>query len=93
MKAKAKRKTTLTSSEDMALQFLENLMAFHQDDLGLGTEARNAVITKCVALVALAFELPPTGDEDVVNIEETAGTLVHVLNELRRFRLKQMMVQ
>jgi hypothetical protein len=91
--AKAKRKTKSASPEDMALQFIENLMVFHQDDLGLGTEARNAVITKCVALVALAFELPPTGDEDVVNIEETAGTLVHVLNELRRFRLKQMMVQ
>jgi hypothetical protein len=90
--AKAKRKITSASPEDMAMQFLENLMAFHQDDLGLGTEARDAVITKCVALVALAFELPPTGNEDFVNIEETAGTLVHVSNELRRLRLKHVMV-
>lgn len=72
--------------EAMAMQFLNTLMEFHKDDLFRSTEAKDAVITKCVALVALSFELPPTGDEDVVNIEETACTLVHVLNELRSLR-------
>jgi hypothetical protein len=92
MKVKAKRKTTVASSEDMAKQFLQNLMEFHRDDLLHDDEVRDAVLVKWIALVALAFDLPPTGDEDVVNIEETGGILVHVLNELRRFRLKRAMV-
>jgi hypothetical protein len=89
MKAKAKqRKALQRAPEDMAMQFLENLMAFHADDLRyLGTEARDAVICKSVALVALAFDLPPTSADAVVNIEETASGLVHALNELRRLRL------
>jgi hypothetical protein len=87
--AKSKPKTIKLSPEDMAMQFLENLMAFHADDIRyLGIEARDAVIAKSVALVALAFELPPTSADAFVNIEETSGGLVHALNEVRRLRLK-----
>jgi len=54
-----------STPEELAQELAAGLASFHAAELhGSDIELRNAVIVKTVALVGLAYEIPPTSDGD-----------------------------
>lgn len=60
------------------------LATYHAEQLhGPDQDLREAVIVKTVALLALAFDIPPTGDMTDVDIDDTVDRLRHVLHAIK----------
>jgi hypothetical protein len=64
----------------------ENLLDYHADLLVSDTDQRDAVIRKTIALVALAFDIPPTADGhfDIDEIIQKLRESLEVIAVVRR---------
>jgi hypothetical protein len=74
-----------TGLEQLAHGFADAMATHHEADLASGDERiRDAVIVKMVALTALAFGIPPTSDDDVVDVDKMMAKLRVALSMLER---------
>jgi hypothetical protein len=63
------------------------LVAYHGLDLISGDEQlHDAVIVKSVALLALAFDIPPTDDDESVDIDDTLARLSFALKQIKELK-------
>jgi hypothetical protein len=74
----------MPNAEKFAQQLVGNVLKFH--GIGPSTEIskRDAVIVKTIALVALAFDIPPTSDEPDWDLDDTLMRLRSVIVDLRK---------
>jgi hypothetical protein len=77
------------SKEDMrAKRFTRDMFDHHGALLKNGDiEIRDAVIVKAVALLALAFDIPPTSEDENVDVDATIEKLRHAMNVLARKKM------
>ena len=65
---------------DFARTLTQHLIDYHAEQLH--GDKRDAVIVKTVALVALAFDIPPTSDDPTIDYDDTLNKLRWAIREL-----------
>jgi hypothetical protein len=77
-------------SDIAAAKQLANLLAdYHAEQLNHAfpnEKLLNAFVVKTVALIALAFDVPPIDDDNYVDIDDTVARLQSALHTIKEFK-------
>ena len=74
----------MSKVEDYARTLTKNLIDYHDAQIRSGDErVRNAAIIKSVALVALAFDIPPTSDDPTIDYDDCLAKLRDAIEVLQ----------
>jgi hypothetical protein len=77
----------MSDNDDMGRMLAQMLATYHAEQLhGPDQDLREAIIVKTVALLALAFDIPPTANETDVDIDDTIDRLRDALYTIDRSR-------
>ena len=66
---------TLRTAADYARALTNDLADYHAEQLHGDEHIRNMVIIKMVALVTLAFDIPPTSDDPTIDYDDCIDRL------------------